>query len=99
MNRAAKGQRVERACEQELQAQKYITWKTICVRFCNIDLFGLFDVCALAGDGTHLRFIQCKCRTDAVARKHIRALKMPICCRKEIWIWLGRGQWKKEIIE
>ena len=44
MKRVSKGYRVEKRCADELKAQGYLVWKTIRVRYCNIDLFGLFDV-------------------------------------------------------
>jgi len=97
INRVAKGQRRERVCELELQAEGYLTWKTIRHRFLNIDMFRLFDVVGLAEDGSRLRFIQVKSeRVDKDTREKIRALKMPDGCRKEIWIWKKREGWVKE---
>lgn len=100
INKVAKGQRKERACELELQEKGYRTWKTIRHRFLNIDLFGLFDVVGLAGDGSHLLFIQVRSeRADNAIREKIRNLKMPNSCRKEMWIWKKRKGWVKEYYE
>jgi Holliday junction resolvase-like predicted endonuclease len=98
MNAVSKGRRKEKLCADELRAKGYLTWKTIRHRFLNVDLFGLFDVVALAGDGSHLVFVQVKSnRPDKKARDAIMALKMPSTCRKEIWIWKDRRGWQKEI--
>lgn len=94
---AAKGTRKEKACEDVLKELGYITWRKIRTKYWNIDIFGLFDVCGLAPDGSHLLFIQTKSnRCDAKTRDAIQALKMPRACRKEIWIWKDRKYWIKE---
>ena len=96
VNKVAKGQRVEKACEDELKRDGYITWKTIRVQYQNIDLFGLFDVLGLSPDGSHLRFIQCKSnRCDNKTRDAIAKLKMPPSCQKWIYIWKDRQYWIK----
>lgn len=95
-------------CEDELIEEGYLTWKTIRVKFQNIDLFGLFDVVALSWDGTHLRFIQCKsgyCPNSV--KEEIRDLTMPKDCIKEVWQYFDqrkkttkkRAGWLKEIIK
>ena len=85
------------ACEDELKKLGYTTWKTIRVKYQNIDLFGLFDVLGLAQDGSHLLFIQCKSnRCDTETRDKIAKLKMPKCCQKWIYIWKDRKYWIKE---
>jgi Holliday junction resolvase-like predicted endonuclease len=100
VNAVAKGKRKEKLCADELKAKGYLTWKTIRHRFLNIDLFGLFDVVALAADGSHLLFIQVKSeRVANDVRNKVRALKMPPLCRKEIWIWKQRRGWVKEFYE
>lgn len=97
INKVAKGYRVEKRCADELKEQGYIIWKTIRVQYQNIDLFGLFDVVALHPEGEHILYIQCKTnRADNKAREAIMALKMPPCCRKEMWIWKDRKGWIKE---
>lgn len=97
---ANKGSRKEKLCADELQAQGYRTWKVINVKWQNLDLFGLFDVCALASDGSHLLFIQVKSnRCDTASRNAIRALKMPKVCEKWIWIWKDQRGWIKEFYE
>jgi len=63
MNAVGKGKRKEKLCADELRARGYLTWETIRHRFLNVDLFGLFDVLALAPDGSHLLFIQVKTRS------------------------------------
>jgi Holliday junction resolvase-like predicted endonuclease len=96
-NRTAKGTRKEKLCSDELNEKGYITWKTIRVRYQNIDLFGLFDVLAIHPEKDHLLFIQVKSnRVDNKMRDAIRAFKMPECCRKEIWIWKDNKGWIKE---
>ena len=93
----SKGSRVERKCADELRDKGYIIWKTIRVKYQNIDLFGLFDVVALHPEGKHIKFIQCKTnRADNKAREAIMKLKMPSCCEKEMWIWKDRRGWIKE---
>jgi hypothetical protein len=100
VNTVAKGKRKEKLCADELRAKGYLTWKTIRHRFLNIDLFGLFDVVALAADGSHLLFIQVKSeRVANEVRDKVRALKMPANCRKQIWIWKQRRGWVKEFYE
>ena len=96
-NAIKKGYRVEKACEDELKAEGYLTWKAVRVQYCNIDLFGLFDVLGLASDGGHLKFIQCKSnRCDSKTREAINKLKIPESCEKWIWIWKDRKHWIKE---
>jgi len=97
MNKVAKGYRVEKRCADELKALGYITWKTIRVAYCKLDLFGLFDVVGLHPQGEHLLFIQCKTNSiDNTIRDQIRALKMPLGCQKWIWIWKDNRGWIKE---
>jgi len=97
MNKIKKGYRVEKRCADELRAQGYLIWKTIRVRFQDLDLWGLFDVAALHPKGEHILFIQCKSeRTDNELRDKIRALKLPLQCQKWIWIWKERKGWVKE---
>ena len=100
IKRVAKGARVEKRCADELREQGYFIWKTIRVQYQNIDLFGLFDVCALHSNGDHMLFIQCRtnqARNDI--RDAIRKLKMPSNCQKWIWIWKDRKGWIKEFYE
>ena len=97
INTVAKGTRKEKACEDELKKEGYITWRVIRSKWHSLDLFGLFDVCGLASDGSHLLFIQTKSnRCDTKTRDAIANLKMPPNCRKEIWIWKDRKYWRKE---
>jgi hypothetical protein len=99
MNKVAKGYRVEKRCADELEAEGYTVWKTMRVKFADIDLWHIFDVVALNADGDHIRFIQCKTnRCDRQTREKIRALKMPKDCRKELWIWVDREGWTKEYL-
>ena len=93
----SKGLRVEKKCADELREKGYLIWKTIRVRYQNIDLFGLFDVVALHPEGDHIKFIQCKTnKGDNKAREAIMKLKMPTNCIKEMWIWIDRKGWRKE---
>jgi len=110
INKVAKGTRKEKACADALREMGYtqdkikikdkpisLIWKVIRTKYCSLDLFGLFDVCALAPDGSHLLFVQTKSnQCDAKTRDAIQALKMPKGCRKEIWIWKDRKYWIKE---
>jgi len=108
INKVKKGYRVEKRCQDDLKDEGYITWKTIRVKFQNIDFFGLFDVVGLSDDGTHLRFIQCKsgyCPNSV--KEDIRNLNMPPSCIKEVWCWFDdrkkgtkkQAGWLKEIIQ
>ena len=100
MNKIGKGYRVEKRCADELRALGYLIWKTIRVAYCNIDLFGLFDVVALHSQGEHILFIQVKTnRVDNETRDRIRALRLPAGCQKWIWIWKDRRGWVKEFYE
>ena len=97
VNKVKKGYRIEKACEDELKAKGYTTWKTVRVKYLNIDLWGLFDVCACAADGSHLLFIQCKSnQCDNKTRDAVRNFKMPPACQKWIWIWKDQKGWVKE---
>lgn len=100
IQKVRKGQRIEKACEDELKKLGYITWKTIRVQYQNIDLFGLFDVLGVAADGSYLVFIQCKSnRCDTETRDKIKAFKLPKCCQKWIWVWKDRKYWIKEFYD
>ena len=91
-----KGTRREKLCADELEAQGYIVWKTIRHKWCNIDLWGLFDVVALHPEGDHILFIQVKSnRVDKETRDRIDAVKLPPKCFKEIWVWADRKGWEK----
>ena len=95
-----KGSSKEKLCADELKAKGYLTWKVINVKWQDLDLFGLFDVCALALDGSHLLFIQVKSnRCDTASRDAIRKLIMPKVCEKWIWIWKDQKGWVKEFYE
>jgi len=99
MDRAAKGGRAEKRCADELRAAGYPhIWKSIRVRFQNIDLFGLFDICALKADGSEMLLIQVKSnrRCDKPTREAIRALGVPEGVSKQVWVWYDRKGWKKE---
>jgi Holliday junction resolvase len=92
-----KGTRVEKLCADELKAEGYLVWKTIRVRYQNIDLFGLFDVVALHPDGVELLLIQCKStRCDNETRRKVARLKIPFGVKKQIWI-RKHGFWIKEV--
>jgi len=91
-----KGTRVEKLCSDELKTDGYLTWKTIRVRYQNIDLFCLFDVAALHPDGNELLLIQCKStRCDNGTRRKIAKLKTPAGVKNMIWI-RKHGYWIKE---
>jgi Holliday junction resolvase-like predicted endonuclease len=86
MSKVAKGYRGEKICADYYKTRGYLIWKTIRHRFLNIDLFGLFDVVALAPDGSELVFIQVKTGyCDSATLKSIAELKMPSGCKKAIW--------------
>ena len=100
INAGAKGCRIEKACEDELRAEGYITWKAIRAQYQNIDIFGLFDVVGVAPDGSHMRFIQCKSnRCDSKTREAVKSIRMPRACEKWIWIWKDRKHWIKEFYD
>lgn len=100
MNKIKKGYRVEKRCADELKAQGYLIWKTIRVAYCNIDLWGLFDIAALHPKGEHILFIQCKSeRADNKMRDQLRDLKLPPGCQKWLYIWKERKGWVKEFYE
>lgn len=96
-DKVGKGHRIEKLCADELKEKGYLIWKTLRVKYQNIDLFGLFDVVALHPEGEHLLFIQCKSnRSDVKTRDAVKALKMPVACQKWIYIWKDRKYWIKE---
>lgn len=100
MNKIKKGYRVEKRCSDELRAAGYITWKTVRVAYCKLDLFELFDVLARSKDGDQLLFIQAKSnRVDNETRNKIRDFKLPPGCQKWIWIWRDQRGWIKEYYE
>jgi len=96
INAVAKGTRKEKACADELEAQGYITRKSIRVKYQKVDFFG-FDVMALAKDGSHMLFVQVKSnRCDMKTRDAIKKLKLPSSIKKEIWRWKDRKYFIKE---
>ena len=100
IQKVAKGYRVEKRCGDELKEKGYLIWKTIRVKYQNIDLFQLFDVVALHPQGEHILFIQCKSnRVDKTTRDKIRSLKMPPSCQKWIYVWDDRKGWRKEFYD
>ena len=97
INRVKKGSRKEKICFDELADYPY-RWKTIRHRFLNIDLFGMFDI--MVANEKEIRFIQVKsgyCPNEI--REKIKTIKLPLCCKKEIWCWFDREGWRKEIIK
>lgn len=97
-----RGKRNETRCARELEAEGYITWQTIRLRFRNMDLFRRFDVLAVSGDGTKLRFIQVKTNycplQDRVSIRDFPMLLGP-GVTKEIWTWKAKkGEFKKEVL-
>jgi len=100
LSTVAKGQRREKACEDELVSEGYKTWRTVRHKWLRLDVFGLFDVIGLHPNGDHIRFIQVKSnRMDQVTRDKIKNLKMPPGCIKETWIMKDRWGWIKERYE
>ena len=99
INTVAKGTRKEKACADELEAQGYVTRKSIRVKYQKVDFFG-FDVMAISPDGETMLFVQVKSsRCDSKTRDKIAKLKMPPGCRKEIWVWVDRKYWRKEYFD
>jgi hypothetical protein len=95
MNRLKKGYRNEKRCEDQLKSLGYTTWRTKRVSYANLDMFGLFDVVAVAPGGKHLLFIQVKSNVcSKKVQEQIAAFKMPPSCHKQIWIWIDRWKWK-----
>lgn len=106
INKVHKGRRIEKMCADELRSEGYIVWKSIRHKFLNIDLWGLGDVCGVAADGSHVRFIQCKsgyCSNEV--KEQMANLLLPKCFSKEIWMYFDkrktgkRSGWTKEIIQ
>jgi len=106
INKVNKGYRIEKMCADELEQEGYLVWKTIRVKFQNIDLWGLFDVVCLAKDGSHFRFVQVKsgyCPNKV--KEQIKNLKMPDFAQKEIWQYFPKNNkgkrkgWLKEVVE
>ena len=96
INKVAKGTRKEKACADELEAQGYLTRKSIRIKYQKVDFFG-FDVMALAKDGSHMLFVQVKSNfCNMETRDHVKNIKMPSGTKKEIWIWKDRKYWIKE---
>jgi hypothetical protein len=97
IDRVKKGYRKEKLCYEELAKYPY-RWKTIRHRFLKIDLFGFADV--VVADDKEIRLIQVKtgyCPNKV--REEIRAVKLPSCCKKEIWCYHDRRGFIKEVIE
>ena len=96
INKVRKGRRIEKICFDELSNYPN-RWKTIRHKFLNIDFFRLFDV--VVANEKEMRLIQVKtgyCPNKV--KEEIRNLKLPECCKKEVWMWFDRKGWKKEII-
>jgi hypothetical protein len=97
INKIKKGYRKEKIAFDELANYPY-RWKTMRNKWCNLDLFREFDV--MVANDKELRFIQVKsngCGNDV--RERIKAIKLPKCCKKELWIWKDNKGWSKEIIK
>jgi Holliday junction resolvase-like predicted endonuclease len=97
MNKVAKGSRIELMAKKELQANGYRrTTKATRTRFNKIDILDLFDLIALADDGSEIRLIQVKSnKCDKKVIAEIAALKVPDSVRKELWVWHDRAGWEK----
>lgn len=96
INRVAKGRRIEAKCAKEFEDAGYLVWRTIRHRFLNLDLFGKFDVAALAPDGSELVLIQVKSNVcPRAVIEDIRALKVPAGVKKMVWIWKDGKGWDK----
>jgi hypothetical protein len=93
---AAKGRRVEKKCVDALKAEGYLTMKKTRTKWHVYDLFQLFDVAALACDGSVLKLIQCKSNyCDKATRDRIAALPVPSGVQKWVWVWKDREGWRK----
>jgi Holliday junction resolvase len=93
-----KGKVGERRCVEALEADGYIAYQTHLSR-------GPFDVIAIRKDG--IRFIQVKVTRNkergkwGISRKSMRefAAHIPRGAIMELWVWVDRNGWQKEIIE
>ena len=97
MNTAAKGQRIEARCSDQLKADGFEVIKAIRIKYHDIDLFGLFDIVGHHPETGKLVFVQVKSnRCDGETRDKVRGFKLPPGCEKWIWIWKDQKGWIKE---
>ena len=88
-----RGSRYERIAKKELERQGYMVVRSG-------SSLGVFDLWAY--NQNELKLIQCKATKSNVkfndVREELKKIKVPAFCSKELWIWIDRKGWKKEII-
>lgn len=85
---------LETKCKSELTKRGYWAW---IAKDQKVALFRLFNVLALSEKD--VLFVQCRPdQLDINSIETIRNLKLPRCCKKEIWRWTG-SEWHKERFE
>lgn len=98
MNKVAKGNRIENLAKKSLEDLGWLVDKKPRTKFNSPDFFGLFDLlCIRGGD---IKLIQIKSnRSDFYkARGEIAewAQENGITLQIEIWLYEGKGEWRKE---
>lgn len=98
MDKAGKGSRNEKRCENDLIKEGYAVEKVKRVKWNKQDFFSLWDVLAI--NGKQLRCIQVKSNRGVSKewRKRAEDFKCPLFCSKEIWIMYDYKGWKKEVL-
>lgn len=89
-----RGVHYERRAMKELQANGYLVVRSS-------GSHGVFDLWAVNED--HLLLVQCKA-TKANGSNYTKekeemfAIKTPVFCRKELWVWVERKGWNKVVV-
>ena len=99
MDKAGQGARNEKRCENDLIKDGYSVEKVKRVKFGRRDFFGLFDVIAINSERVRLIQVKSNRRADRKTRQAISAFRCPSQCSKEVWVFVDRKGWKKEVIE
>lgn len=100
VNTYTKGNRNQLKCKQDLQKDGYLTDSKPRVQYHSPDLFTMFDVIALKG--SEFRLIQVKSNMSDFYTARIEIAKWMaihgVTAKCEVWCYLGRSQWRKQVI-
>lgn len=98
INTVQKGRRIEKMARQSLEKEGYLVDQKTRSSFHSPDFFGLFDLFCLKHSLVRLIQIKSSASSFYTTRKEIREWmsKNRVLVQCEIWLYLGRGKWRKE---